>query len=94
MTDLGPGQFVGTIDFVAREAAAVDVRAAEPTRYLAWPASKLRRAIKDTPELRLALQATLAVDLTKLVEATWAYQARTMPLTTTRSDGSTSFHER
>jgi hypothetical protein len=74
VTDLRPGQFIGTIDFVAEEAASADVRAAEPTRYVAWPKSNLRSVMRDNPELHLALQATLAVDLTKLVEATWTHE--------------------
>jgi hypothetical protein len=85
VTDLSPGQFIGAIDFVAQEAASADVRAIETTRYVAWPKSKLRNVMRDNPELHLALESTLAIDLTKLIEGTWTREIDGTPRNATET---------
>jgi CRP-like cAMP-binding protein len=77
VTELEPGQFIGSIDYVTQEAAPADILAIEPTRYVSWPKSKLRDLMSKNPELHLALKSTLAIDLTKWIQATWAREAGT-----------------
>jgi hypothetical protein len=72
VTELQPGQFIGSIDYVTQETASADVLAIEPTRYASWPKSKLRDFMDKNPDLHLALKSTLAIDLTKWLQATWA----------------------
>src|SRR6202000_3051542 len=75
VTELEPGQFIGSIDYVTQETAPADILAIEPTRYVSWPKSELKDFLNKNPELHSALKSTLAVDLTKWIEATWAREA-------------------
>lgn len=75
VTELEPGQFIGSIDYVTQETASADVLAIEPTRYVSWPKSKLRDFMSKNPELHSALKSTLAIDLTRWIQATWAREA-------------------
>jgi CRP-like cAMP-binding protein len=72
VTELTPGQFIGSIDYITQEAALANVLAIEPTRYVSWPKSKLKDFMSRNPELHLALKSTLAIDLTKWIQATWS----------------------
>jgi CRP-like cAMP-binding protein len=60
---------------VTQENAPADILAIEPTRYVSWPQSKLKDFMDKNPELHSALKSTLAVDLTKWIQATWAREA-------------------
>src|SRR6202000_59484 len=64
VTELQPGQFIGSIDYVTQETASADILAIEPTRYVSWPKSKLKDFMDKNPDLHLVLKSTLAVDLT------------------------------
>jgi len=55
---------------------SANVVAIEPTRYVSWPKSKLKDFMSKNPDLHSALKSTLAVDLTRWLEATWARGAR------------------
>ena len=70
----GNGQFIGSISYITEEAAPVNIVSLEPTRYVSWPKTKLKDFMKKNPDLYTALQTTLAVDLTKWLEASWARQ--------------------
>jgi CRP-like cAMP-binding protein len=72
VTELQPGQFIGSIDYVTQETASANILAIEPTRYVSWSKSKLRDFMDKNPELHLALKSTLAIDLAKWIQATWA----------------------
>lgn len=76
VTELEPGQFIGSISFVTEERAPANVIALEPTRYVSWDKSKLRAFMNKNPDLHSALKTTLAIDLTKWLQATWAREAR------------------
>jgi CRP-like cAMP-binding protein len=76
VTELRAGHFIGSIDYVTQEMASADVLAIEPTRYVSWPKSKLKDFMNKNPDLHLALKSTLAIDLTKWIQATWAREAR------------------
>jgi hypothetical protein len=43
-----------------------------PTRYVSWPKSKLKDFMNKNSELHSALKSTLAIDLTRWLQATWA----------------------
>ena len=72
VTELEPGQFIGSIDYVTQETAPADILAIEPTRYVSWPKLELEDFMKRNPELHSALKSTLAIDLTKWIQASWA----------------------
>ncbi len=74
VTELQPGQFIGSISYVTEEMAPANIDSLEPTRYVSWPKSKLQDYMKKNPDLHTALKTTLAIDLTRWLEATWARQ--------------------
>ncbi len=71
-TELEPGQFIGSFSYVPEEPAPANIVSLEPTRYVSWPKSKLKEFMNKNPDLHSALKTTLAVDLTKWLQATWA----------------------
>jgi hypothetical protein len=79
VTELQPGQFIGSISYVTEETAPVNVVALEPTRYVSWPKSKLKDFMNKNPDLHSALKSTLAIDLTRWLQATWAREASHNP---------------
>ncbi len=74
VTELQPGQFIGSISYITEETAPANIVALEPTRYVSWPTSKLQDFMKKNPDLHTALKTTLALDLTRWLQATWARQ--------------------
>ena len=74
VTELQPGQFIGSISYVTEQTAPANVVSLEPTRYVAWPKSKLKDFMNKNPDLHTALKTTLAIDLTKWLHATWAHR--------------------
>ncbi len=74
VTELQPGQFIGSISYITEETAPANIVSLEPTRYVSWPKSKLRDFMKKNPDLHTALKTTLAIDLTRWLQATWARQ--------------------
>jgi CRP-like cAMP-binding protein len=75
VTELEPGQFIGSIDYVTQDMAPADIMAIEPTRYVSWSKLELKDFMKRNPELHSALKSTLAIDLTKWIQASWAREA-------------------
>jgi CRP-like cAMP-binding protein len=76
VTELQPGHFIGSISYVTEEKSPANVVALEPTRYVSWPKAKLKDFMNKNPELHSALKSTLAIDLTRWLQATWARGAR------------------
>ena len=74
VTELQPGRFIGSISHVTEETAPANIVSLEPTRYVSWPKSKLQEFMKKIPELHTSLNATLAIDLTRWLQATWDRQ--------------------
>ena len=72
VTELQPGQFIGSISYVTEETAPANVVALEPTRYVSWPKARLKKFMNKNPDLHSALTSTLAIDLTRWLQATWA----------------------
>ena len=74
VTELQPGQFIGSISYITEETAPANIVSIEPTRYVSWPKSHLQDFMKKNPDLHTALKTTLAIDLTKWLQATWSRQ--------------------
>ena len=74
VTELQPGQFIGSISYLTQEMAPANIVSLEATRYVSWPKSKLQDYMKNNPDLHAALKTTLAIDLTRWLEASWARQ--------------------
>ncbi len=74
VTELQPGQFIGSISYVTEETAPANIVSIEPTRYVCWTKSELKDFMNKNPDLHTALVTTLAVDLTKWLQGTWARQ--------------------
>jgi hypothetical protein len=72
VAELDPGRFIGSISYLTEETAPADIVALEPTRYVCWPKSRLKAFMQGNPELYGAMQTTLAIDLTRWLEASWA----------------------
>jgi CRP-like cAMP-binding protein len=72
VAELRPGHFIGSISYVTEEMAPANVVAIEATRYVSWPKSKLKDFMSKNPDLHSALKSTLAIDLTRWLQATWA----------------------
>jgi CRP-like cAMP-binding protein len=70
--ELQPGHFIGSISYVTEETAPANAVAIEPTRYVSWPKSKLKDFMNKNPDLHSALKSTLAIQLARLLQATWA----------------------
>lgn len=74
VTELQPGQFIGSISYVTEDKAPANIVSLEPTRYVSWSKSCLKDFMSKNPDLHSALKTTLAVDLTKWLHGTWARQ--------------------
>ena len=72
VTELQPGQFIGSISYVTEETAPANVVSLEPTRYVSWSKPKLKKFMEKNQDLHSALKSALAIDLTKWLQATWA----------------------
>ncbi len=68
---INPGQFMGSISFITDEIAPADFVALKPMRYLRWDKSSLNTYLTKNPELHAAIQATLSMDLTEKLKASW-----------------------
>lgn len=71
VTELRPGQFIGSLDYVTEKSAPTNIVALESTRYVSWPKAKLKTFMKENPDLHSALETTLAIDLATWLRATW-----------------------
>ena len=74
VAELHPGQFIGGIRFITDETAPANVVALEPTRYVAWPKSKLKDYLAKNPALHAAIQITLGKDVTSRLRDSWDRQ--------------------
>jgi CRP-like cAMP-binding protein len=72
VTELEPGHFIGSISYVMEATSPADVVALEPTRNVSWSKANLKDFMSKNPELHSALKSTLAIDLTRWLQATWS----------------------
>ncbi len=59
------GTLIGEMSFIQGGVASATVKAAGPTRYLAWPKEELRKLLKRNPTMNVAMNSVFSVDLTK-----------------------------
>jgi hypothetical protein len=72
VAEIGKGQFVGGIaSFTEKKVAPIDITTTEPTRMMTWPKAVLRKVIEKNPDLGLAIEMALSVDMTRLLTDTW-----------------------
>jgi hypothetical protein len=72
VADIGEGQFVGGIaSFTEKKLAPIDITTTEPTRLMTWPKAVLRKAIEKKPDLGMAIETALGVDMTRLLTESW-----------------------
>jgi hypothetical protein len=75
VAEIGEGQFIGGIaSFTDKKTAPLDVTTTEPTRLMTWPKAALRKAIQKTPDLGVAIDMALGVDMTRLLTESWDSQ--------------------
>jgi len=74
VAEILPGQFIGSISYITEETAPTDIVAAEPTCYVTWPKTQLKKFMEKNSELHTALQKTLAIDLARSLQDAWARQ--------------------
>jgi len=74
---IDPGQFMGSISFVTDEISPADFVTLEPTRYIQWDKSSLKKYLTKNPELHAAIQATLSMDLTEKLKSSWSQKSTT-----------------
>ncbi len=72
VAELAPGQFIGSISYVTEDRAPANIVSLSPTRYVCWSKAELKGFMTKNPDLHSALQTTLAIDLTKWLQASWA----------------------
>jgi hypothetical protein len=63
VAELRPGHFVGEMSFITGEQTCADVVASETLRYVSWSKDSLRCLLEDRPQLKVALQYAIGVDL-------------------------------
>ena len=59
------GTLIGEMSFIQGGVATATVKAAGPTRYLAWPKEELRKLLKRNPAMDVAMNSVFSIDLTK-----------------------------
>ncbi len=72
---IGEGRFLGATAFLSRGeklTAPVTVKAAEETRVIAWPLDVLQRQTKRDTDLEVAIEASLGLELSRLLWTSWA----------------------
>lgn len=74
VAEIGQGQFIGGMSYITDGKVAADVYALEPTCCVTWPKARLRKFLRDRPELRAAFQSILGAKLTTLLQESWARQ--------------------
>ena len=63
--ELKEGQFIGETSLFTDEPTKADVVAEEPTEYIAWPNTELKKLFKDEPNLRASVQTVISRDLVR-----------------------------
>jgi CRP-like cAMP-binding protein len=71
VAELGDGQFVGQIAYIAGEKAPVSILAKASMRIISWSRVKLETFFKDRPDVELQLGHGLSADLTRLLKSAW-----------------------
>jgi CRP-like cAMP-binding protein len=65
VTDIQPGQLVGTALALTGDPSPVEATFVAPARYMAWSLASIRSFVDRRPELRVALQGLVSHDLAR-----------------------------
>ena len=75
VAEIGEGQFVGEIaSLTGNKVAPIDITTTEASRMMTWPKAVLRKAIDKTPDLGVAIDMALGVDMARLLTQSWDSQ--------------------
>ena len=75
VAEIGEGQFVGGIaSFTEKKVAPIDITTTEPARLMTWPKAVLRKVIEENPDMGVAIETALSVDMTRLLTESWNSQ--------------------
>jgi CRP-like cAMP-binding protein len=75
VAEIGEGQFIGEIaSLTDNKVAPVDITTTEASRMMTWPKAVLRKAIDETPDLGVAIEMALGVDMARLLTESWKSQ--------------------
>jgi Popeye protein conserved region len=69
ISQLGEGQFIGTIDLRADALDDIDVQIKTITRVMCWPREKLHAFVSGRPDVALALERSVGLELQRLLDA-------------------------
>ena len=70
ISQLGAGQFVGTIDLQAEAMGDFEVWTRTATRVMCWPRDRLQSFLAPRPDVALALERSVGFDVARVVDAT------------------------
>jgi Popeye protein conserved region len=71
IAELGDGQFVGVIDLCA-DRVPIDVIVRQPAHIMCWPVQTLKTFLADRPDVALALQRSIGLELQRMLGTTLA----------------------
>jgi Popeye-like protein len=69
VAELRPGQFVGEMSFITGDETCAEVVALEALRYVSWSKDSLRCLLEQRPQLKVAVQYAIGVDLVGKLKA-------------------------
>jgi hypothetical protein len=71
VSQLGEGQFVGTIDLNAEQGIEIDVVMRTPARLMCFPRNRLTAFLSNRPDVELALTRSVGLEIYRLLEAAY-----------------------
>jgi hypothetical protein len=69
IAELSDGQFVGVIDLCA-DRVPIDVIVRQPAQVMCWPIQTLQAFLADRPDVALALQRSVGLELQRMLDTT------------------------
>jgi len=72
ISELGEGQFVGTIDVRADRSGDIDVMMRTAARIMCWPRDRLQAFLEQRPDVALALERSVGFELQHILDQTLA----------------------
>jgi hypothetical protein len=70
IAELGEGQFVGDLDSRAGDVGDIDVLVRTRVRVMCWARSQLQAFLKERPDVALALERSVGLQLRRLLDTT------------------------
>ena len=70
ISELGTGQFIGTIDLHADTLGDIDVLTRTATRVMCWPRSPLRAFLAQCPDVALVFERSVGFELRCILDTT------------------------